>query len=215
MAAIALDGDDGQQHVANVRKLVRMAAAAPDKSLGEFLRMIADQRDREDRVAPERLYRERSDVVTITSIHSAKGLEWPTVFWCDLVRDVAIKSDRYLVGRDTLSVQDDSLVDEEGKSNDPSHKALADALALEQRAESYRLWYVAATRAKHRLVLSGIPLGVQNRAPRSPAVMLREAFPAIEPGTDVEYQSRSGSGVPRDRGAVRWRRGTGGRRSDG
>ncbi len=193
VAAIAPAGDDGQQQVANVRKLVRMAAAVPDQSLGEFLRTIADQRDREDRVAPERLYRERSDVVTITSIHSAKGLEWPTVFWCDLVRDVAIKSDRYLVGRDTLSVQDDTLVDEEGKANDPSHKALADALALEQRAESYRLWYVAATRAKHRLVLSGIPLGVLNRAPRSPAVMLREAFPAIEPGTDVEYQSHTGT----------------------
>ena len=193
VAAIALDGDDGQQRVANVRKLVRMAAAAPDQSLGEFLREIAAQRDREDRVAPERLYRERSDVVTITSIHSAKGLEWSTVFWCDLVRDVTFTSGKYLVGRDRFSVQDESLVDEDGKPADAGHRELADALALEQRAESYRLWYVAATRAKHRLVLSGIPLGTQGRGNRSPATMLREAFPSIEAGADVEYQSHAGT----------------------
>ncbi|HEY5218391.1 MAG TPA: UvrD-helicase domain-containing protein, partial [Gemmatimonadaceae bacterium] len=187
MAAIVLDGPDGQQHVANVRKLVRMAAAAPEQSLGEFLRGIEEQRDRDDRVAPERLYRERSDVVTITTVHSAKGLEWPVVFWCDLVRDVKTETDKYLMSRDALSVRDETLVTEDGKPDDANHKALADALALEQRAESYRLWYVAATRAKERLVLSGVPLGAPRGTPRSPAMMLREAFPNIAAGTEVVY----------------------------
>ncbi len=192
VAAIALDGDDGQQRVANVRKLVRMAAAVPDQSLGEFLRAIAEQREREDRVAPERLYRDRSDVVTITSVHSAKGLEWPTVFWCDLVREVKPGTDKYLVGRDTLSVKQESLDSADDETGDPNHEALAEALALEQRAEAYRLWYVATTRAKERLVLSGIPLGTLRGAGLSPVRMLRDAFPGLEAGAEVEYTSHTG-----------------------
>jgi ATP-dependent helicase/nuclease subunit A len=193
LASAALDGNEGQQRVANVRKLVRIAAGNPDQSLGEFLRDIAEQRARDDRVAPERLYGERGDVVTITSVHSAKGLEWPTVFWCDLVREVRPENDRYLVGRDTLSVKLEAVDAGDADGGDARHAALADALALEQRAEAYRLWYVASTRARERLVLSGIPLGALRGSGVSPARMLRDAFPTLDAGVDVEYTSLAGT----------------------
>ena len=179
--------------MANVRKLLRLAAAVPDQSLGEFLRGIAEQREREDRIAPERLYRERSDVVTITSIHSSKGLEWPVVCWCDLVRSITPDTEKFLAGRDVFSVKDESVVDEEGKANDAVHKALADQLVLEQRAEALRLWYVASTRAKDRLILSGIPLGAGGREAMSPASAIRAAFPALGTLNEVEYSSHDGT----------------------
>jgi ATP-dependent exoDNAse (exonuclease V) beta subunit len=179
--------------VANVRKLLRLAAAVPDQSLGEFLRGIAEQREREDRIAPERLYRERSDVVTITSIHSSKGLEWPVVCWCDLVRSITPDTEKFLAGRDVFSVKDESVVDEEGNANDAVHKALADRLVLEQRAEALRLWYVASTRAKDRLILSGIPLGAGGREAMSPASAIRAAFPALGTLNEVEYSSHDGT----------------------
>lgn len=193
LAVLALSGDTGQQCVANVRKLLRVAATTPDESLGEFLRAIAEQREREDRIAPERLYRERSDVVTVTSIHSAKGLEWPVVFWCDMLREVTPGNDRFLAARESFRVKDESLVDGEGKADDPIHRQLADDLALEQRAEAYRLWYVAATRARKRLVLSGIPLGTQKRSALSPAQVVRESFPALGMTAEVEYRSHDGT----------------------
>jgi ATP-dependent exoDNAse (exonuclease V) beta subunit len=188
MAATALHPESGAQGVANLRKLIRMAAVSPDQSLGEFLRMVAEQREREDRVAPERLYRERSDVVTITSVHSSKGLEWPVVFWCDLVRAVHAENDRLLVTRNAFCVKDTTLGDDD---KDPRHTEVAALLKLEQQAEAYRLWYVASTRAKSRLILSGIPLGDLRKAV-SPAAMLRERFPALDGGTFVEYSSDSG-----------------------
>ena len=193
LAFAALRAPAGAQCVANVRKLLRLAAAVPDQSLGEFLRGIAEQREREDRIAPERLYRERSDVVTITSIHSSKGLEWPVVCWCDLVRSITPDTEKFLAGRDVFSVKDESVVDEEGKANDAVHKALADQLVLEQRAEALRLWYVASTRAKDRLILSGIPLGAGGREAMSPASAIRAAFPALGTLNEVEYSSHDGT----------------------
>lgn len=187
-AAAALHPVRGAQAVANLRKLVRTAAATPDQSLGDFLRSVAEQRERGDRIAPERLYRERSDVVTITSVHSAKGLEWPVVFWCDLVRESRSENEKLLVGRNNFSVKDES---ESEDDKDPVYQALADQLTLERRAETYRLWYVAATRAKRRLVLGGIPLGKPSKA-LSPAAALRERFPTLGSEAAVTYESAAG-----------------------
>ena len=188
LVACALDADRGAQAVANLRKLIRTAALAPDQSLGDFLRQVAEQREREDRIAPERLYRERADVVTITSVHSSKGLEWPVVFWCDLVRELPRDNDKLLIGHSRFSVRDETLP-EDGK--DPIHQAIADELNLERMAEAYRLWYVATTRAKHRLVLSGVPLGKLRKA-NSPASALRERFATLGSVAEVSYASRAG-----------------------
>jgi len=193
LAAAALDHRDGQQRVANVRKLIREAAATPDLSLGEFLLEVAEQRDREDKVAPERLYRERSDVVTITSIHSSKGLEWPVVFWCDLARIDKKTADKFLPSRESFCVRDESLVDADGDEVDPVYAAHAADLAMERRAEAFRLWYVASTRAKERLVLSGIPLGKLRGSEPSPARLFKEAFPALETASSIEYANHLGT----------------------
>lgn len=192
MAFLAMNTAQGPQQIANLRKLVRLTAAAPDQSLGEFLRTVAEEREREDRVAPERLYRERADVVTITSIHSSKGLEWPVVFWCDLVRELSGEKGKFLVGRDAFCVKDEALLDAEGKPLDPAFEALSEELALEKRAESYRLWYVASTRAKQRLVLTGIPLGTMSKGAASPARALRERFPTLGATPELEYKSHDG-----------------------
>ncbi|MDP1890761.1 MAG: PD-(D/E)XK nuclease family protein, partial [Gemmatimonadaceae bacterium] len=188
-ASVALHPERGAQAVANLRKLVRTAATTPDLSLGDFLRAVAEQRERNDRIAPERLYRERSDVVTITSVHSAKGLEWPVVFWCDLVRDAHNDNDKLLIARSTFCVKDESLPED---AKDPVYQSLAEELSLERRAEAFRLWYVATTRAQRLLVLSGIALGKPHKA-TSPAAALREHFPTLGTEQEVTYNSEAGS----------------------
>jgi ATP-dependent helicase/nuclease subunit A len=194
LAASALHAD-GPQRCANLRKLLRLAAESPGRSLGEFLREVQEARARGDKVAPEPLYRERGDVVTITSIHGAKGLEWPVVFWCDLVREVRTETSRFCEGRDTFAL---AAVDEAGETggsdSDPRHAALKAGLTQEGLAEAYRLWYVASTRAKQLLVLGGIPLG----APRSskaitPAHRLLKQLGDIAGAGTIEYQSGDGT----------------------
>jgi ATP-dependent exoDNAse (exonuclease V) beta subunit len=173
LASLIIRGDGERQAVANVRKLLRTAAATPEISVGEFVVMIAESRERGEREAHERLYRERADVVTITSVHSAKGLEWPVVFWSDLVREVSPPNEKLLSGRELFRLKEESDDDD---ANDEAHGALKATLVSEQMAEAYRLWYVAATRAKKLLVLSGVPRGEGGRKTPSPARMLLERF---------------------------------------
>ncbi|HEU4565308.1 MAG TPA: UvrD-helicase domain-containing protein, partial [Gemmatimonadaceae bacterium] len=160
LAHLALLGASGKQKIANVRKLLRMLAARPEASASDVILAIERARELELLEGEARLYGEKDDVLTITSIHSAKGLEWGTVFWCDLVR---AGTD----GRSKLAVAGEELrlaVPEVETDEQPDDWKRIRGLAKEEReAEAKRLWYVAATRAKDRLVLSGIPLGSGGR----------------------------------------------------
>lgn len=154
VAHLALFGEDGRQRIANVRKLVRLARASAQGGVGDFVRQLRDARDHLDREGGARLFGEQDDVVTITSIHSAKGLQWDVVFWADLSRQpVATRSEGLLLSRDQMLIEgdDDPATVEAGK-------ALTELLRREGQAERKRLWYVAATRARDRLIVSGFEL---------------------------------------------------------
>jgi ATP-dependent helicase/nuclease subunit A len=188
------DAERGKQAIANVRKLLRMTAAVPEQSVGEFLREVREARAREDRQGEERLYRERADVVTITTIHSAKGLEWPIVFWSDLARGVVESSGALQCGRDFFRLKlEVGATDKDGKIVDPDYVALKDALLREQTAEWFRLWYVASTRAKRRLILTGIPQGTMRKGPPSVASALLARFPALASADDADVVAYVGT----------------------
>jgi ATP-dependent exoDNAse (exonuclease V) beta subunit len=189
LAESALDRD-GSQRCANLRKLLRIAGESPGRSLGGFLREVQEARARGEKVAPEPLYRERGDVVTITSIHGAKGLEWPVVFWSDLVREVRTETSGFCTGRDTFALVD---VDESGDAGeagaDERHASLKLALSREGLAEAYRLWYVASTRARELLVLGGIPLGAPRSKSPTPARRIVERLGEVAGAGEVAYQA--------------------------
>ncbi len=191
LAALSLDPQRGAQAIGNLRKLVRIATDSGDSSLGEWLRDVEEVRESGIKEPQERLYRERAEVVTITSIHSAKGLEWPVVFWCDMVRGGKPESGTLLTGRESFRLRDLSLVNDAGEPDDAVFSDFAAQLGLERQAESYRLWYVAATRPKELLVLSGIALSapkadggtaspddgpVVKKFSGSPGDLIRESF---------------------------------------
>ncbi|MBX6366080.1 MAG: UvrD-helicase domain-containing protein, partial [Gemmatimonadetes bacterium] len=154
IAFLSLLEGDGPQALANVRRFRAFAAAARESSLGDFLRMVREVRERGDRVGDAPLYGENDDVVTITSVHSAKGLEWRVVFWADLVRSVQDRAEKLIVGRETMVLGEP---DTPAREQPDRWQELAALESAEVRAEQKRLWYVAATRAKDRLVLSGVP----------------------------------------------------------
>lgn len=190
-AAAATLGVDGAQRLANLRKLIRLAGAAPELSLGEFLREVEVSRERAEKVPPERLYSEAGDVVTITSIHGAKGLEWPVVIWADLSRQRNNQTEAFLTGRDRFAIKSADSEDEESGGKDPVYEAVKARESLEGEAETLRLWYVAATRAKELLILSGIPLGELGKI-ESPALRIRAMLPGIGAEAEVTYTSHAG-----------------------
>jgi ATP-dependent helicase/nuclease subunit A len=190
LAHLALLGDDGQQAIANVRRFLDLARAAQETTLGEVLRRIGEERARGDRVPQARLHGEKDDVVLVTSVHSAKGLEWHAVFWGDLGRQPVADWDNGLrLGRETLVVGDP---DRKYSEQDEAWTALYEREQEERRAEAKRTWYVAATRARDLLVLSGLPLGEKPRVKGSPAEMLLGALPGLGNAVQLTYSGDDG-----------------------
>ncbi len=201
LAHLALAGEPGLEALANVRQFLTLARSAADRSVGDFLSDLAERRSRErDRVArevPARLYAEDDDVLTIGTIHGAKGLEWDVVFCADIARQPGGDPDTFLRVGDELLLGDPGV---DSADRPEAWRAAAERLKAEERAERKRQWYVAQTRARDRLLLASFPLG-QRPNSGTFARELVEAFPALaaafagDPPADgsmLAYADRSG-----------------------
>lgn len=148
----------GRAQVANIDKLVefaRTAASLDGPSLAAFLHRaeLAERYLERETDAP--LSVTGDDVVVLSTIHGAKGLEWPIVMLASLETNFARweGGSRYVAADGALVVRPKG---EDGKTIDsPASKPLADAEKAREEAEGRRLLYVGMTRARERLVLSG------------------------------------------------------------
>ena len=192
VAHLALMGDDHAQAIANVRKFVRNARGMRARGLGDFLQVITDTRDHKERVGNAPLYGQRDDVVTITSIHSAKGLEWPIVFWCDTVRGAQRSASDPLRGHDRIVLRDRDIPKPEDERQ--HWRDLKQEIDLQEDAEDRRKWYVAMTRAEERLIIAGLPLGQRENPRSSPAGALWSVLPPFdaEDGATFTYDGQGG-----------------------
>jgi ATP-dependent helicase/nuclease subunit A len=132
----------------NVSKLLSDAQASGIVSAGEFLEYIRGLRESGTREGEARATAE--GVVQILSIHAAKGLEFPVV----VIGDVTSSGG----GRDSVLIDPDLgvLLPLKGETEAGAVYRLAKLRNLDQEsAESDRLLYVAATRAREKLMLSG------------------------------------------------------------
>jgi len=140
----------GQPRAArNVAKLLSDAHASGMVGAGEFLEYVTGLRDSGTREGEARATAEGA--VQIMTIHAAKGLEFPVV----VLGDVTLSGGG---GGGLLLDAELGIVpcvkDEEGRM--PAVYTLAKARADDQEeAESDRLLYVAATRAREKLIMNG------------------------------------------------------------
>jgi ATP-dependent helicase/nuclease subunit A len=159
IALLRLPG--GARRLANVRKLMRLAReheAEHGRDLRGFVDLVAGAVDGrgDDRESEAPVEGEALDAVRLMTIHRAKGLEFPVVCVADLGRE----SPR--AGREILRVGRDGRVGIKLKELDGGRgrPALAYSAVGEERAraeaeEEARLFYVAMTRAREQLILSG------------------------------------------------------------
>ncbi len=144
---------------ANVRKAARLAAEAESAGDGDpeaFLRHLEDREayvKREPAAGPAA---GEAGAVRVMTVHAAKGLEFPVVAVADLGHDQRRGFARFLVGR---GLDGDPIVAVRGagksalKPRDWSR--VCDAERADDLAESKRVFYVACSRARRLLVLSG------------------------------------------------------------
>ncbi len=155
----------GQRRLANVRKLMRLAReheAAHGPGLRAFLDLVArrvrggsasesgDARESEAPVEGEAL-----DAVRLMTIHRAKGLEFDVVCVADLGRGPRWRAELMRVGRDGrfgLRLAEPGTGRRESALD---YKALGEERVATESREERRLFYVAMTRARERLILSG------------------------------------------------------------
>lgn len=155
--------DDPARATANAWRFVDRVRSL--ESSGPDLSGVVGWLDGDDDATPEGLIEPSPSAVFITSIHKSKGLEWPIVVVAGLGK-AGRHSDSALVRLTRVPHPSDrgkSLVVPSGacraegfrRTPDAVGKAVAEASKSLEQAEQKRLLYVAMTRAKDRLVLSG------------------------------------------------------------
>jgi ATP-dependent helicase/nuclease subunit A len=150
---------DGRRRYANMRKLARLARSyeelrGPD--VDGFVRFVEEQEALGARELEAVAEEEGADAVRLLTIHAAKGLEFEVVIVADAGRDKAPPSAEEILalsdGRFGFRVADPVTTKRRGAFDYEEVKATRQE---EETAERLRLYYVAMTRARDRLIVSG------------------------------------------------------------
>jgi ATP-dependent helicase/nuclease subunit A len=148
----------GERRLANVHKLLRVARryeASEGRDLRGFLDHVAHQQDGLSGAEPDAPVADgEADAVRLMSIHAAKGLEFGVVCVADLGRAQNLGVPDLLVDGERIGLR---LARLDGSEATPSLAwgELCEERKRAQIEEEDRILYVAMTRARERLLLSG------------------------------------------------------------
>ncbi len=167
----------GDRRAANLRKAVDLARRLDRggrRGLADLLRHLQTLRDRAAGEAEAPIGGEADDVVRLTTVHGAKGLEYPVVFVADIGRKPG--------GGGPPPIQFDGTTGIAAKVTDPlegrgcapaGHEAITADEKVAEAEEALRVLYVAMTRAEEHLFLTGWCKGITGRgAARKPSRFL-------------------------------------------
>ncbi len=151
----------GQVRLANVDMLLERALQFEESSyrgIFQFLRYMDQLRKYEMDFGEAQVLSETENLVRITSIHKSKGLEYPVVFVSGAGKSFAFM-DAYgaVLMHEDLGLACD-YIDVEQRIRYPVlwKRCVADRLMADVRGEELRILYVAMTRAKEKLILTGV-----------------------------------------------------------
>lgn len=158
----------GVQRRANLEMLVEKAVefeATSYRGLFNFIRYIEQLQKYEIDFGEVNIYGESADTVRIMSIHKSKGLEFPVVFLSGMGKSFnQMDSRAALVLHSRMGIGADAI--------DPEHRVrqttlprqiIRQSMKLENLAEELRVLYVAMTRPKEKLIMTGMASKLESR----------------------------------------------------
>jgi len=154
---------------ANVRSLLTKAyefEKSSYKGVFEFIRYIDSICKNNNDVEPAKILSDDEDVVRIMTIHKSKGLEFPVVFLCDcgkLFNTTDLKNSRILVDKDYGFGACYFDAASHYYYELPQMKMLKDVKYNKLISEEMRVLYVAMTRPKDKLIITGSLRNIDGR----------------------------------------------------
>ena len=150
----------GAQRAANLDMLVERAAAFEGtsyKGLFNFIRYIEQMKKYDVDYGEAGIMDEQENTVRIMSIHKSKGLEFPVVFVAGLGKNFNTQDLKGSVLLHSEWGAGLDLIDLKRRTKTPTFlkKMIRERTVLENLAEEMRVLYVALTRAKEKLIMTG------------------------------------------------------------
>ena len=151
----------GEQRKANVEMLLGKAADFEKTSyygLFHFIRYMEQMEKYDVDYGEANTLDENADVVRIMSIHKSKGLEFPVTFVAGLSKHFNMQDTSKALIVDVDMGIGTNYVDPERRITNRTlrKQVIADKIRLDNLAEELRILYVAMTRAREKLILTGV-----------------------------------------------------------
>lgn len=152
---------NGLARQANLKMLFEKAKQyekASFKGLFNFINFIDKLKNSSNDMDSAKLIGENEDVVRVMSIHKSKGLEFPVVFLCNTSKKFNMKdlNENILLHQDVGFGPKYINYERKIQYNTLAKVAIGYKAKLETISEEMRILYVALTRAKEKLIITGI-----------------------------------------------------------
>ena len=160
---------NGELRQANLKMLfekARQYESASFKGLYNFIQFMEKLQLSSGDLGTAKIIGENDDVVRIMSIHKSKGLEFPVVFLANTNKQFNmqdIRKDSVLLHQDLGIGVKYINYDEQIQYDTLSREALKKQVENENISEEMRILYVALTRAKEKLYITGIGKDIQEK----------------------------------------------------
>lgn len=152
--------ENGEKKAENLKILKKNAydfIQRGNRGVAEFNKYIEDLMGNDLDRGEADISSDGSNAVRIMSIHKSKGLEFPVVILCGIHKDFNLKdsSGNIIIDNDLGLCTEDINAQLGVKTSNPYKMLVKEKISLDSKAEEQRLLYVALTRAKEKLIVTG------------------------------------------------------------